>query len=225
MRRAKSWCWCLGLSSLLVAPSLSWAQAQQLPIGDFVDAQLAATYVVWCEPEGTVNPRCLYLDAFGKRAGALGLVDFLPEITGRLTIRALADGRAHVSALLHSRNALCWGRQGGVLAFGATPASVAGGAVPALGDAITQFEFLMPSVGSDLPDFFTELGSEKYPILSLKTAADCRGELKAGSGYPAGMPGFAHTTQQALSATGVRSGCPAEDCWPVELVSFKPVGK
>lgn len=216
---------CLSMVLVFVVPSVAAAQAQQLPIGDFVAAQGAGTYVVWCEPDGTVNPRCVYLDAFGTRATALGLVDYLPEITGRLTIRALADGRAHVSALLHSRDALCWGRQGGVLAFGATPATVATGTTPALGTAVTQFEFLMPSVGSDLPDFFTELGSDDYPILSLKTAADCRGELKAGSGYPVGTPGFAHTTQQALFATGVPSGCPAEDCWPVEVVFFKPIGK
>jgi len=224
MTRGKTWYWCLGLALLLAMPSISWAQAQQLPISAFVDAQGAGTYAPWCESAGTENPRCLYLDAFGKRAEAFGL-SYVPEITGRLTIREMADGRAHVSALIHTRGGLCWGTQGGVLAFGASPRSVSTGATAALGDGVTQFEFLMPSVGSDLPDYFTELGSDMYPILSMRTAVNCAGELKPGSGYPAGTPGSAHTTQVALFATGVPSGCPAEDCWPVELVNFKPTGQ
>lgn len=231
MRGTKAIWWCLGAAALVAMPSTAWAQAEQRPISDFIAAQEVGpptTYTPWLDPAST---NWLFFDAFGTFNQRFGL-NLGTTFEGRVTVRPLADGRAHVSVLLHTKNGLCWGFTGGTapanLVFGNRPSIVAGGAAAALGDGITRLEFLMPSVGSPLPDYFSALGTEEYPLMTLMATINCDGELRAASGYPDGTQGAAHTTQTGLYATGVPGGCPPEQdasCFPAEIVRFKAAGK
>jgi len=228
----KIW-WLVGLAALLAMPSMAWAQAEQRPISDFIDAQEVGpptTYTPWFDPKSS---NWLFFDAFGTFNERFGL-NLGTTFDGRLTVRRLPDGRAHVSVVLHTKNGVCWGYTGGTapanLVFGNRPAIVAGGATPSIGEGITRLEFEMPSVGSPLPDYFAQLGTEDYPLMTLAATINCDGELRTASGYPDGTKGVAHTTQTGLYATGVPfpGGCPPEQdasCFPAEIVSFKPVGK
>lgn len=209
------------------APSTAWAQAEQRPIRDFIDAQLISTYTPWWDPE---TDKYLIFDAFGTRNLRFGL-GLATTFDGKVTVRTQADGRAHVSVLLHTSTALRWGYIGypaaAHLAFGYGPAAVSVGATPALGHGITRFEFTMSSPDAPLPDYSEDLGSEDYPLELIAAVVSCDGELRALTGYPDGTPVKAHMTQTGRYSTGAPDGCPPEkdlDCFPGEIVSFKPVG-
>lgn len=231
MSRGRTYGACFALALLLVMPSPSWAQAEQRPISDFIAAQsvFPPTYTPWVDP---ATNQWLMFDAFGTLADRFAL-DFGTTFDGRVTVRPLADGRAHVTVVLHTKNGICYGFNGAptaaTLAFGERP-SVIGvtGAPAALGEAVTRFEFTMPSMDAPLPDYFADLGYEDYPIEFLAAVVNCDGELRAASGYPDGTPGKAHTTQTGLYMTGVPGGCPPEQdasCFPAEIVFFRPVGR
>ncbi len=227
MTTVKKFWWCLGVAVMVAMPSVARGQVQHLPISAFIDAQSANVYAPWFDPK---SDAWLLYDAFGKRAGAFGL-DVGTTFEGRVTVRPLASGKAHVSVVLHTKSALCWGFQGApslaTLAFGYRPLDVFNGAPAALGDGLTKFEFLMPSPDSPLPNYFTQLGGDDYPLKSIVTSVSCAGVLHAPSGYEEGTPGMARTTQTGLYATGVPDGCPPEQdasCFPAEVVDFHPIG-
>ena len=217
----KIW-WLVGLAALLAMPSMAWAQAEQRPISDFLEAQAVNSYVVWCTQEGVSPQKCVSFDAFGERAAYFGL-DTGTEFAGSVKVRELADGTAHVTVLLHTKNAICWGGQSGVAAFGYSPLLVYRDKKPAaLGSGLTKLEFTMPSVDTALPEFFqlmSDLDPDYHP-LSVTTELNCTGALRAGSGYAEGTPGAAHVTQVWLN----RLLCPAGDCWPAEVVNFRATG-
>jgi hypothetical protein len=220
--------WCLGLALLLAVPSVSWAQAQQRPISEFIDAQtlVPTTYTPWFEP---ASGNWLFFDAFGKYNDRFDLA-LGTTFDGRVTVRPIAGGGAHVSVVLHTKNGLCWGYKDPVspanIVFGNRPLAVQAGAPAALGDGLTKVEFTMPSMDSPLPDFFEDLGSDMYPLVSMMAEVTCKGELRAASGYPDGTPGTAHTTQVGFFTRGVPGDCVAlGGCFPAEKVDFKPTGK
>jgi hypothetical protein len=211
-------CFCVISLCVLAIPTVCFGQTQQLPIGDFFDAQASA--IGWIDP---ATDRTLYFNAFGKRAKYYNL-NVGSTFEGREMVRVLADGRAHVTVILHTRNAICWGFQGDgegnyIPAFGYSPGLVAGGYVASLGDGMMNLEFTMPSPDSALQPVY------QIPLESIVAVINCKGELRDGSGSPDGTPGLARTTQRVLYTTGVPSGCPAGDCAPTERVEFEPIGK
>ena len=217
---------CFIFLCMLAIPAPSFGQVQHLPISAFLDAQPQNSYVIWWE---VAPDRWLYFDAFGKRANAFNL-DLDMRFQGGVTKSVLPDGRAHVSVILHTWNAVCWGFQGngaGTLlpAFGYNPSQVYNGIGPAsLGDGMMAIEFTMPSPDTPLPPYRL-IGNATYPMESVIAVVNCSGELRDASGFPDGTPGNAHTTQRGLFTTGIPSGCPAADCWPAEKVQFKATGK
>ena len=227
MARAKAWWWCFGVAVLLAVPTPSWAQAEQVPIDDFIAAQQVGPPTTWTPWVDPATNQWVYFDAFGTFNQRYSL-DLGTSFDGRVTIRPLADGRAQVSVVLHTRNGLCWGFRGSPvpanLVFGNRPSVVQGGATPALGDAVTRVEFTMPSPDAPLPDFF-EIGTEDYPLESMAAVVNCDGEFRAASGYPDGTRAKARTTQTGLYDTGRKVDCAVEDCFPAEKVEFWPVGK
>jgi hypothetical protein len=230
MRGLKTFGLCLALALVVATPTMSWAQAEQRPIEDFLAVQRATSdwvdYTIWSDP---ANGYVMRFDAFGKLDEYFGL-NVPPTFDGRVTVRPLADGQAHVSVLVHTRGALCYGRVPGTPsftdnAFGYRPAAVLAGMPASLGDGLLRIEFTMPSPSSPLPAYFdlTAYGIPGYSLATLSTAINCDGVLHPPSGYKEGTPGKARTTQTGLLATGVPGGCPPEkdaDCFPAERVEF-----
>jgi hypothetical protein len=212
----------LALGLLISAPAL--AQTQQLPISAFLDAQIPAQQQFWSDP---VNGALLGFDAFGKRNEALGL-NLPTSISGGVTIRDLGDGTELVTVDIHTKDAVCFGFINAIPAFGRSPAEIAGGASPSLGDAHIQIGFTQPA-GDPLQTWnVIAFGGPPIFLQTVKTSIICQnGELRAGSGFPDGTPGFAQTTQVGLLSTGVPAGCPPEkdaDCFPAERIQFTPNG-
>lgn len=238
MRRVKTCGLCLVLALVVGLPTMSWAQAEQRPIDEFLAAQRVGPDIIdftsWYDP---VTWKEIQFDAFGTFNEAFGL-NVLPTFNGRVTVRALADGRAHVSVLLQTTNGLCWGYQSADPtvpeisdnAFGSTPEAVALGKPAARGHGVLRIEFTMPAPESPLPAYFDLVffGISDYWLESVATVINCDGVLHAGSGYPEGIPGKARTTQTGLFTTGVPGGCPPEkdaSCFPAERVEFWPAGR
>ena len=211
-----------------LTPTTSRGQGvvQHLPVSSFLAAQPATQGQPWSDP---VTSSLLVFDAFGKRNAALGL-NLGTTIDGQVTVRDLGGGTERVTVVLNTRNALCWGfaEVSGILvpAFGRTPAAVQNGAPASLGDGMTRIAFTQPT-GSPLPSWNQFITSTPpYVLESVSSAVMCQdGELRSGSGFPDGTPGFAQTTQTGLYNTGAPGGCPLEhdaDCYPAEKVQFKP---
>ena len=230
MRQTVKILYVLGLVALIAVPLMARAVAEQRPISDFLAVQLN-TVATWCTQADASPNRCVNFDAFGKRAAA-NTLKLGTEFAGSVKVRELADGTAHVTVVLHTTNAICWGSQWDdslpgpnkyVAAFGYSPLLVYRDKKPAaLGSGLTKLEFTMPSVDTALPEFFqlmSDLDPDYHP-LSVTTELNCTGALRAGSGYAEGTPGAAHVTQVWLN----RLLCPAGDCWPAEVVKFWPTG-
>ena len=210
-----------------ITPTISRGQSpvQQLPVSSFLTAQPATQIQFWFDPL-TLND--LRFDAFGKRNEALGL-NLGTSVDGHVTIRNLGGGTDRLTVVLNVRNALCWGFVDStplVPAFGRTPAAVQAGAQASLGDGMTRIAFTQPT-GSPLPTWNQVITSTPpYILESVTSAIMCQdGELRSGSGFPDGTPGFAQTTQTGLYQTGAPGGCPLEhdaDCFPAEKIQFKP---
>ena len=210
-----------------IRPTSSRAQGpvQQLPVSSFLNAQPATQIQFWFDP-ATLND--LRFDAFGKRNAALGL-NLGTTVDGHVTIRNLDGTTERVTVVLNVRNALCWGfveLTPLVPAFGRTPAAVRAGAQASVGDGMTRIAFTQPA-GSPLPTWDRIISSTPpYILESVTSAIMCQdGELRSGSGFADGTPGFAQTTQTGLYQTSAPGGCPLEhdaDCFPAEKVQFKP---
>ena len=230
MRRCKTLTWGFGLALLVALPLVVSARTEQMSITAFLDAQPLWYWNGWNDPE---THRVLDFDVFGKSAEGWGLA--LPTFEGSVTVRELADGHAHVSVRLLTKNALCFGYQrdendqNAVAAFGYTTALVAAGNTPSRGDGLLRVEFLILEPGSPLPNYFDLFGGRDptYLLLSVSAVINCTGELRGGSGYPDGTPGTAHTTQVGLFATGVPRGYPPEqdgNYYPSERIEWWPTG-
>jgi hypothetical protein len=213
----------------LIAPTTSHGQGkvQQLPVSSFLVAQPATQTQLWFDP-ATLN--AVRFDAFGTRNAALGL-NLGTNIDGHMTVSNLGGGTERVTVVLNTRNGLCWGfvlTTPAVPAFGRSPAEVQAGAQASLGDGITQVAFTKPE-GSPSPTWNQIITSTPpYVLESVTSAIMCQdGELRLGSGFPDGTPGFAQTTQTGIYNTGVPGGCPQEhdaDCYPAEKVQFRATG-
>ena len=211
-----------GLALGLLLPTQSRAQTQQLPISAFLDVQVAGQQQFWSDP---VNNALLGFDAFGQLNEALGLPT---DISGGVTIRDLGNGTELVTVDLHTHDGICFGFINAVPAFGRTPAEIAAGAAPSLGDANVLIEFTQP-VGAPLQTWnVIAFGGPPIVLTRVNSSISCQhGELRSASGFPDGTPGFARTTQVGVLSTGVPTGCPPEkfaDCFPAEKIQFKPNG-
>ena len=215
--------------SVLVNPTSSQSQGrvQQLPINAFLAAQSPTQTTTWIDP---ASLNWIRFDAFGKRNAALSL-NLGTTVAGQVTIRDLGGGIERVVVLINTHNGLCWGFAGfpsAAPAFGRSPGEVAAGAQGSLGDWLTRIQFTQPK-GTSLPTY-NQLFAAPYIVESMSTAVMCQdGELRSGSGFPDGTPGFAQTTQIGLlTTTGVPGGCPPEkeaDCFQAERVQFRPTGQ
>ena len=215
------------------------------PIEDFLDAQGTGG-------NGLPAPLNGDLGAFDAKAGRFIQVDYSglankwivdnggkslgTETEGTIIERPLPDGRAEVTVLLHTRNALTWvsvyqpaiDPPLGDWLFGHSAEDVLGGADPALGESILKWVFINDAPGAKLPDLFVEIvplppAPVPHQTIMLLMEASALGTLREAFGVPEGTPGRAQTTQTGLFQTTGKGA--TADGYPAEHIKLQVVGR
>jgi hypothetical protein len=156
---------------------------------------------------------------------------------GTVTERPLANGRAEVSVILHTTNALAWASDPTVdpntspTLFGNRAAVVLNGATPALGDSVLQVKFNNTAPGAPLPDLVNAfvlghaLTGQELTFLAFRGTATGPLHALAGLG-PEGTPGLCLVVQTGLLMKSFNSNSrPGKDAFPAELVELRPIGQ
>jgi hypothetical protein len=164
-----------------------------------------------------------------------------------VTEQALKDGRAEVSVVLHTKNALSWAFTvidpndpdtfaENPLSFGYRPAELLDpsntGLSPALGDSQFSVVFNNIAPGAPLPDLvaaFNLGGAEPgQELLKIGIQATASGLFRAPSGFAEGTPAHLTVVQTGLV---YKAGLPNQppqsavaDGFPAEKVEWKKVG-
>jgi hypothetical protein len=189
-------------TALLLLSALAAAQTTQRPIQDFLSTQ--GTY---CFPDGS-GSCVIFVPGIanflgwgdGKSASSahliLASVDYAglanrsiearspgfslgTTFSGSVVERALADGRAAVTVMLLTKNALSFAAEDdfvtGKLLFGNRAVDVLAGAAPALGDSKFQIAFINTAPGAPLPDliqlFFAPASGQELSVYSFSAEA------------------------------------------------------
>jgi hypothetical protein len=222
----------------------------QRPISDFVDAQ--GTTMVFTPPvpdqEGWANaptlsnkpPFRFALFDYAGLANEYLISHQYPSlgttIDGTVTERPLANGRAEVSVILHTTNALTWASDPNFdlntspTLFGDRVKEVLKGATPALGDSVLQVKFNNTAPGAPLPDLVNAfvlgnaLPGQELTFISFRGTAT--GPLHAIAVLgPEGTPGLCLVIQTGLVAKLGGNGRPGIDGFPAELVELRAIGQ
>jgi hypothetical protein len=214
------------------------AEGQQRPIEDFVDSQ--GTYCIpdgmgscvlivppvnnfngWTDPALGISASMDYAGLADECAGGV----FGTEMSGSVTERPLADGRAEVHVRLHTSNALAWVAEGdfnGPLLFGQRLAACGEpppGTEVALGSSLLHVTFINTAPGAPLPDliqllYFPEEGQETIKLSFYG---------QAGGTLADGTPGRVEVTQTGLFMTAWKGA--TADGFPAEHVHLRAVGQ
>jgi hypothetical protein len=167
---------------------------------------------------------------------------------GTITERPLADGRAEVSVILHTTNALTWAsspvqpvppvpnppgpENKNLTLFGNRAADVLNGATPALGDSVLKVVFNNTAPGAPLPDLVNafQLGNALpgQELVSIAFRGTATGPLHALAGLgPEGTPGLCLVVQTGLDFTKTFNpkSRPGVDHFPAELVELRRIGR
>jgi hypothetical protein len=146
-------------------------------------------------------------------------------MSGSVTERPLADGRAEVHVRLHTSNALTWVAEGdfnGPLLFGRRLAACGEqppGTEAALGSSLLHVTFINTAPGAPLPDliqllYFPEEGQETIKL-------SFHGQ--AGGSLADGTPGRVEVTQTGLFMTAWKGA--TADGFPAERINLHAVGQ
>ncbi len=213
------------------------------PIADFINAQGSLPYVpqdqasdAWTDP----NSMLVVCVDYNGHANRLieemsgGLISLGTKIEGEVIERPLADGRAEVTVLLHTKNALTWAAvlvpdaippapPWGELLFGYYAEEVVGGKPPVLGDSFFKWVFINSAPGAPLPDLlaqFIEGPTVETIMLSFEASAD--GVFRESFGVPEGTPGHVQVTQTGpFRAKDLDYGISG---WPTEHIHLRITG-
>jgi hypothetical protein len=179
----------------------------------------------WTDPDVNFNALFEYLgnaDAYLQEQSN-GEISLDTEITGRVSERPLADGRALLNIKIKAENILAWVTQIedyylDPLVFGSRVDEVLSGAPPAIGDFHLTMKVIVPEQNAPLPDifglyFFPEPGAE---VVHVTVSAQASGVLHEGSGYPEGTIGRVSIQQVFPSRPDGDIG----NTWPVERIDF-----
>jgi hypothetical protein len=161
-----------------------------------------------------------------------------PEMTGTVTERALSDGTAEVTVLLHTKNANAWvidlDLDGDLLnqiankstLFGHRPEDVRDGEEAALGDVFLHIVFINTAPGDPLPDLMDVVYPPAQPpyFKSIGFQMNAKGPLTEAFGVPEGTPGMCKIAQTGLLATQGK-GRALEDSFPAESIILHTVGQ
>lgn len=250
------------LGLMVLIPTAVQASTTTRPISDFVSRQgtfciddgnrgcvifvpPVANFIGWDNIKDDTNPpiqelvRLASVDYAGLANDKIeelsgGAISFGTITDGTITERSLPDGRAEVTVLLHTKNALIWIARpiednnfaSGTLLFGARVPDVLEGAKPALGESFLQVKFINTAQGAQLPDLYQLFiaplpGQETPSFISLWAQAD--GELRAAFGVPDGTPGRTNIVQTGLFKTKLKGA--TADGFPAELININVVGR
>jgi hypothetical protein len=160
---------------------------------------------------------------------------------GVIIERPLPDGRAEVTVILHTQNAVTFVAEQdpafGTILFGQRwstsgtcgVASTSGLDNPVLGDLFMQLVFINTAPGAPLPDLFQLFGVVPPAFgqepRTLKVSAKAVGPLYNLPRIADGTIGRASTQQVGLLYKYGTHGKPAIDGFTVERVDLKPTGK
>jgi hypothetical protein len=221
------------------------------PIGDFVDAQGTTSEFLPPVPDflGWLNQlpstRGASVDYAGLANGWLvsqGYPDLGTTTSGTVTDRPLEDGRAEVSVVLHTRNALAWAFEvpdpdtgpnfaTDPLTFGYRAQDLESGhdLPPAIGDSHFGVVFKNTAPGDPLPDLIVWLTDTegRFPdleLLSLSFRATAFGPLHPEfEGVAEGTPGRLTIVQTGVLHSGFHGA--VSDGFPAERVELGVVGR
>ncbi len=237
-----------GAAHAIALSSKSGGHTVQRPLADFLNAQGTSSlfvppvpdYVGWSDnpPNGCNSTRFALVDYAGIAAqwlAANGGPHLGTRLSGTVTERTLADGRADVSVEIHTSNALSWALQFPVNDLGSDPPiygyraqalAVNPSLVPALSDAHFQVEFINTAPGAPLPDVVTAfILGEAAPgqeLERLSFHSSGTGTLHAVYGVPEGTPGAMNVDETGLIGHTFQ-GCPG-DAFPVEHIDVRATG-
>jgi hypothetical protein len=229
-------------------------QAPQRPLSDFLSKQ--GTTMVFNTPvpdqigwfnnsPGQFPPasaRFALFDYAGLAADYLNQnfgISLGTTTSGSVTERPLADGRAEVTVILHTTNALAWvsstapnpdPNQNPVL-FGYKAAEIAmdPSKEPALGESHLKVVFKNPTQGADLPDlvnaFILGNAAPGQELVSISFLAQARGSLRTSANLgPEGTLGECFVAQNGILFNGPFMGA-TTDGFPAELVELHRIGQ
>ena len=232
-------------------------QTVHRPLSDFLGAQgtvsvfnccapMVPDYIGWTRPFSTPpeEQRLALVDYAGVGNGWLvanGYSSLGTTISGTITERPLADGRAEVTVNLHTRNALAYlltydlsgpinQNQINPLIFGFKPQDLLADPTkqPALGQSHLHVVFKNPAPGASMPDIVNAfvLGNTVpgQELVSIYFNATATGELRADSGFPEGASGRLTIVQTGILFRGPFKGATA-DGFPAEIVEIRPLGQ
>jgi hypothetical protein len=240
----------VAFSSTLVTGA--WAQANQRPLSDFINAQ--GTTMVFTPPapdqlgfetefpgvDKEIHPapvRFALMDYTGLTANVLLKhgINLGTTVSGTVLERPLADGSALVTVDLQTKNALGWAMNldptGPISQFNNNPLLfgyraqdlIANPALtPALGDVHFHVEFVNTAPGAALPDLVC--GCFDFDFIFAQ--ASITGPLHAPV-WPEGTPGRLSVAQTGLIKPGVNNGFKGAlvDAFPAESIDLKPIGQ
>jgi len=175
-------------------------------------------------------------------------IDLGTTVSGTVTERPLADGRALVHVNVHTTRALTWvydisASFPGELILGSSVEDVLAGHTPALGETHLDVIFTNTEPGAALPNLVQALGNLCFDplfncppagveVVSLRFSAQVTGELHAAFGVPEGTLGRFMTSQTAFDVTACTLGGPSKqvgppdtaDCFSVETMFIQVLG-
>jgi len=216
----------------------------QRPISDFISAQGSTSlffppfpdFIGWANN----NPQTRFaaIDYTGLIAAYLqnnGGPTLGTQVSGSVSERSLADGRAEVSVILHTTRAMSWAtslpgdlatnpllfgyRQGDLLANPSLK--------PGLSTVNMRVVFKNDAPGAPLPDlvnaFILGNATPAQQLMFLEFRSDGPGPLHSLFGVPDGTPGRLQVTQTGLFVT--KGGGSTADGFPAEHVELRAVGR
>ena len=205
------------------------------PIKDFLDAQgtlggpAELQSIGWTDPKTERFALVDYTGFANKwiKEQSSGTISLGTKTEGKIIERPLHDGRAEVTVLLRTKNALTWVMEPWAfdpyaddLVFGYRAQDVVDGADPALGESLLMWVFINKAPGDPLPDLVAEtLVVPTVEMIMLSFEANAHGTLREDFGVPDGTPGRAQITEIGLFPPG------KDARWPAEEIKLKVVGR
>ncbi len=214
----------------LGAASVAQVQASTRPIADFLSKQgsqdwsvifpgFIEDYLAWTgRPAG--NPtapidRVAFIDYAGFYSSAT-------NVSGSVVENPLAGGGTEVKVRLRASNVLSYAVDlGGATLFGATPAEVAGGAVPALGSALLELTYTVSRLPGGPMEDVMDVIFQQGGGLTVSFQGTASGKL------PDGRPGRMTLSQTGLIEAGIANGFKGAlgDAFPAEVIDIRAVGR
>jgi hypothetical protein len=222
--------------------------AVQRPLSDFISAQGTTSifqvpvpdYIGWGSNTARYDCRFALVDYAGLAAKWIadnGGPSLGTQVSGSVTERALNDGRAEVTVVLHTTKALVWVStcipdfSTGTLLLGSRAQDIAadpGNNPPALAISHFQIVFKNSSPGAPMPDLVNAfiLGNAVpgQEIVSLAAQMEGSGLLHAAFGVAEGTPGAVKVTQTGTLFRTPFGGATA-DGFPAENVDLHVISQ